>query len=79
MTNAAGVPIGTRKLPGEVTPRPVTVTMRSISGLPRRTASATATAVATFWQTMPIADGMPWDGTSLPVSSFINCFSPPLG
>ncbi len=75
----AGVPSRTSRLHGWAMPSPVSVTTREISGRPSSTASATAAAVATFWQTMPICAGMPWLGTSRPVSTRISCFSPPLG
>ena len=70
-----GVPIRASKLPGSRTASPVMVTTREISGVPSKTACATATAVPMFWHITPISAGMPPLGTSMPVS----CFSPPDG
>ena len=44
----SGAPTRQRKLAGRATPAPVTVTTRSISGRPYRTASVIACAVPTF-------------------------------
>ena len=74
-----GVPMSTWKFWGSRTLSPVTVVMREISGLPRTTASYTAAAVPTFWQTTPISAGSPPLGTCLPVRISISCFSPPEG
>ena len=58
---------------------PVTVTTRSMSGLPRSTASLIANKVPTFCTNTPISAGMPALGTSREVSTLISCFSPPEG
>jgi len=58
-----GVPRRTSQLPGLSTPSPVTVTTRSTSGLPVQQASRMASAVPTFWTTMPTSSGRPPAGT----------------
>ena len=79
MRSRMGTPMGTSRLRGWPTPRPVRVTMREIRGLPSKAASAMAATVAMFWQTMPIWAGISRLGTSWPVRMRMSCFSPPEG
>ena len=58
-----GVPIRTRKLDGDSNDFPVTVTIRSNSGLFFCIAPYTANAVPTFCTTAPVAIGNPPLGT----------------
>ncbi|CAH9052252.1 hypothetical protein PSECIP111951_00578 [Pseudoalteromonas holothuriae] len=58
---------------------PVTVTTRSINGLPLFTASLTANKVPTFCTNTPMSAGIPLLGTSFEVRTRISCFSPPEG
>ena len=79
MTSANGVPMRTRRFRGSFTPAPVTVTTRSMSGLPRATASWTAAAVPTFCTTTPTSNGRPPLGTSRFRMALMSCFSAPWG
>ena len=78
-SSPTGVPISASTFIGRASASPVRVTIREISGLPCTTASWMATAVPTFWQSMPMSAGRPPAGTSRPVRIWISCFSPPDG
>ncbi len=74
-----GVPIRHSTFIGWRKAVPVKVVMRDTNGRPRYTASCTATAVPTFWQTTPIWAGSWPVGTSWPVMILISWRSPPDG
>ena len=74
-----GVPSITRRLPGFFSDIPVTVVIRSVSGLPSMSASRTAMAVLGFWHKMPISAGIPPEGTCISNRISMSCFSPPEG
>ncbi len=77
--SAAGVPIGTTTLRGLRIAPPPTVTTRDTSGLPKRTARHTASAVPTLCTLTPIsAESLP-AGISRPVTVVTSCFSEPIG
>ena len=80
MRSPAGVPIGTTTLRGLRIAPPPTVTTRDTSGLPKRTARHTASAVPTLCTLTPIsADSLP-AGISRPVTVVTTgCFSEPSG
>ena len=67
-----------RRLDGSFT-QPVTVVMRSTSGLPSVTASAMAAAVLTLNTSAPASAGNLPRGTCRPVTTSMSCFSPPCG
>ena len=80
MSCVIGVPIRVRKLLGCLSSLPVTVTMRSKSGLFFITASYTAKAVPTFWMMAPTDTGSAGGaGTWRRTTASISCFSPPWG
>ena len=66
-------------LPGFSIASPVTVTTRSMRGLPEKIASAMAKQVPTLCIITPTSTGNPCAGTSLLVNTWMSCFSPPAG
>jgi hypothetical protein len=73
------VPTGTIRLAGRLRPWPVTVTMRSMSGMPVSKTSAIAASDPTFCTTTPTDTGSWPEGTSTPVTDWMSIFSAPCG